>query len=104
MAALIMVSTFGCNNGLILAGARVLYAMANDNLFKILKRLKNGCEPPAAGDYRYGTGDFMRRCCHVCFAIARQFFWRDVSNHTQLLLRERPPPLRERQQGRLQPA
>jgi len=33
MAALIMVSTFGCNNGLILAGARVYYAMAKDNLF-----------------------------------------------------------------------
>ncbi len=33
MAVLIMVSTFGCNNGLILAGARVYYAMAKDNLF-----------------------------------------------------------------------
>ncbi|MFA7419162.1 MAG: amino acid permease [Melioribacteraceae bacterium] len=33
MAILIMVSTFGCNNGLILAGARVYYAMAKDNLF-----------------------------------------------------------------------
>jgi basic amino acid/polyamine antiporter, APA family len=33
MAILIMISTFGCNNGLILAGARVYYAMANDNLF-----------------------------------------------------------------------
>lgn len=33
MAVLIMVSTFGCNNGLILAGARVYYAMANDGLF-----------------------------------------------------------------------
>ncbi len=33
MAALIMVSTFGCNNGLILAGARVYYAMARDRLF-----------------------------------------------------------------------
>ncbi len=33
MALMIMVSTFGCNNGLILSGARVLYAMANDNLF-----------------------------------------------------------------------
>ncbi len=33
MAALIMVSTFGCNNGLILAGARVYYAMAKDRLF-----------------------------------------------------------------------
>lgn len=33
MAGLIMVSTFGCNNGLILAGARVYYAMARDRLF-----------------------------------------------------------------------
>jgi APA family basic amino acid/polyamine antiporter len=28
-----MISTFGCNNGLILAGARVYYAMARDGLF-----------------------------------------------------------------------
>ena len=33
MAAAIMISTFGCNNGLILAGARVYWAMARDNLF-----------------------------------------------------------------------
>ncbi len=33
MAILIMVSTFGCNNGLILAGARVYYAMAEDKVF-----------------------------------------------------------------------
>jgi len=33
MAIAIMVSTFGCNNGLILAGARVYYAMALDGLF-----------------------------------------------------------------------
>ncbi|HYC40367.1 MAG TPA: amino acid permease [Chitinophagaceae bacterium] len=33
IAGLIMVSTFGCNNGLILAGARVYYAMAKDSLF-----------------------------------------------------------------------
>ncbi|HEY1239788.1 MAG TPA: amino acid permease [Bryobacteraceae bacterium] len=33
MAAAIMISTFGCNNGLILAGARVSYAMAKDGLF-----------------------------------------------------------------------
>ena len=33
IAALIMVSTFGCNNGLILAGARVYYTMAKDKLF-----------------------------------------------------------------------
>ena len=33
MAVTIMVSTFGCANGLILAGARVYYAMARDGLF-----------------------------------------------------------------------
>jgi APA family basic amino acid/polyamine antiporter len=33
MAGAIMISTFGCNNGLILAGARVYYAMARDHLF-----------------------------------------------------------------------
>ena len=33
IALLIMVSTFGCNNGLILAGARVYYTMAKDGLF-----------------------------------------------------------------------
>jgi basic amino acid/polyamine antiporter, APA family len=33
MAVAIMVSTFGCNNGLILAGARAYYAMARDGLF-----------------------------------------------------------------------
>jgi APA family basic amino acid/polyamine antiporter len=33
MAVAIIISTFGCNNGLILAGARVSYAMARDDLF-----------------------------------------------------------------------
>ncbi|MFN2480327.1 MAG: APC family permease [Pyrinomonadaceae bacterium] len=33
MAIAILISTFGCNNGLILAGARVTYAMARDRLF-----------------------------------------------------------------------
>ena len=33
MAVAILISTFGCNNGLILAGARVYYAMAKDALF-----------------------------------------------------------------------
>ncbi len=40
MAAAIMVSTFGCANGMILAGARVYYAMARDGLlFRSLARL-----------------------------------------------------------------
>jgi APA family basic amino acid/polyamine antiporter len=33
MAAAVLVSTFGCNNGLLLAGSRVYYAMAQDGLF-----------------------------------------------------------------------
>ncbi len=33
MASAILISTFGCNNGLILSGARVYYAMAKDRLF-----------------------------------------------------------------------
>lgn len=33
IALMIMISTFGCNNGLILAGARVYYTMAKDGLF-----------------------------------------------------------------------
>jgi basic amino acid/polyamine antiporter, APA family len=33
MAIVLVISTFGCNNGLILSGARVYYAMARDNLF-----------------------------------------------------------------------
>ncbi len=43
IALMIMVSTFGCNNGLILAGARVYYTMAKDDLFfkKVGKLNKN---------------------------------------------------------------
>lgn len=33
IAVLIMIATFGCNNGLILAGARVYYSMAQDGVF-----------------------------------------------------------------------
>ncbi len=33
MAALIVISTFGCNNGLILSGARLFHSMANEGLF-----------------------------------------------------------------------
>ncbi len=33
IAVMIMISTFGCNNGLILSGARVYYTMAQDGMF-----------------------------------------------------------------------
>jgi len=49
MAVLIMISTFGCNNGLILSGARVYYAMANDGLFfKQVSRMNKYAVPGIA--------------------------------------------------------
>ncbi|MDQ3519298.1 MAG: APC family permease, partial [Gemmatimonadota bacterium] len=49
MAVAILVSTFGCNNGLILAGARVYYAMARDGLFFRKVGQLNARRVPAAG-------------------------------------------------------
>ena len=49
MAAAIMVSTFGCNNGLILAGARAYYAMARDGLFFRMSGRLNEAKVPARG-------------------------------------------------------
>jgi APA family basic amino acid/polyamine antiporter len=49
MAVAILVSTFGCNNGLILAGARVYYAMARDGLFFRRVGVLNDRRVPAAG-------------------------------------------------------
>jgi APA family basic amino acid/polyamine antiporter len=48
MAVAIMISTFGCNNGLILAGARVYYAMARDRLFFSPLARANDKNVPAA--------------------------------------------------------
>src|SRR5205809_7445813 len=48
MAAAIMISTFGCNNGLILSGARVYYAMARDRLFFEKVGTTNRFHVPAA--------------------------------------------------------
>ena len=49
MAIAILISTFGCNNGLILAGARVYYAMARDGLFFRRVGTLNARHVPAAG-------------------------------------------------------
>ena len=48
MAVGIMISTFGCNNGLILAGARAYYAMARDGLFFRAAGTLNGAKVPAS--------------------------------------------------------
>ncbi len=48
MAVAIMISGFGCCNGLILSGARVYYAMAKDGLFfRSVARLHPGYKTPA---------------------------------------------------------
>ena len=44
-----MISTFGCNNGLILAGARAYYAMARDGLFFRSAGRLNEAKVPAWG-------------------------------------------------------
>jgi basic amino acid/polyamine antiporter, APA family len=48
MAMAIMISTFGCNNGLILTGARAYYAMARDGLFFERVGTLNAARVPAA--------------------------------------------------------
>lgn len=49
MAIAIMISTFGCNNGLILSGARAYYAMARDGLFFTRVARLNAARVPAWG-------------------------------------------------------
>jgi APA family basic amino acid/polyamine antiporter len=50
MAGAILISTFGCANGLTLAGARVYYAMSRDGLFfKSVGKLHPRFKTPAAG-------------------------------------------------------
>ncbi len=58
MAALIMVSTFGCNNGIILAGARLFYAMSKDGLFFKKAQQLNKNQVPAFA--------LVVQCCWAC--------------------------------------
>jgi APA family basic amino acid/polyamine antiporter len=55
MALAIMVSTFGCINGLILSGARVMYAMARDGLFFRQVGTINARQVPAVGLWLQGA-------------------------------------------------
>ena len=61
MAAAIMVSTFGCNNGLILSGARVYYAMARDGLFFKATGNLNSRSVPAMG--------LVLQCVWTCLLV-----------------------------------
>ena len=47
IAVMIMISTFACNNGLIMAGARVYYTMAKDGLFFKKAAVLNASNVPA---------------------------------------------------------
>jgi APA family basic amino acid/polyamine antiporter len=61
MAVAIMISTFGCNNGLILAGARVYYAMARDGLFFKATGKLNRRSVPAVG--------LILQCVWTCLLV-----------------------------------
>ena len=63
MAAFIMVSTFGCNNGLILAGARAYWAMAQDGLFFRSAGRLNQKHVPSWGSGDSGNLGGSRLCC-----------------------------------------
>ena len=76
VAAAILVSTFGCNNGLILSGARVYWAMARDGLFFRRAGKLSAREVPAFGLVIQGiwtsllclTGTYDQLLNYVIFA------------------------------------
>jgi APA family basic amino acid/polyamine antiporter len=76
MAAAIMISTFGCINGLILMGARLYYAMARDRLFFGAVGHLNANGVPAAGLWAQGlwscvlvfSGTYNELLAYVIFA------------------------------------
>jgi APA family basic amino acid/polyamine antiporter len=71
MALAIIVSTFGCNNGLVLAGARVYYAMARDGLFFRATGELNARRVPAIG--------LWLQCIWACVLVLPRTRLRDAS-------------------------
>jgi APA family basic amino acid/polyamine antiporter len=78
MAAAILVSTFGCANGMSLAGARVYYAMSQDGLFfKSVGKLHPRYRTPAAGLLVQGawtallclSGSYSQLLDYIIFAV-----------------------------------
>ena len=76
MAVAIMVSTFGCNNGLILAGARVYYAMARDGLFFKATGKLNARSVPGVG--------LVLQCVWACLLVLPRTRLRDASGLPRL--------------------
>ncbi|HEX9927427.1 MAG TPA: amino acid permease [Pyrinomonadaceae bacterium] len=74
MAVAIIISTFGCNNGLILAGARVYYAMAKDNLFfKATEKLNQNHVPATA---------LILQCIWTCLLVLPRTVSTDAAGKT----------------------
>ena len=69
MAVAIMISTFGCKNGLILSGARVYYAMARDGLFFRATGRLNSRSVPAVG--------LVLQCVWTCLLVLPRTRLRD---------------------------
>jgi APA family basic amino acid/polyamine antiporter len=76
MAVAIMVSTFGCNNGLILAGARVYYAMARDGLFFRATGKLNDRHVPGFG--------LALQCVWTCLLVLPRTRLRDAAGAPKL--------------------
>ncbi len=77
MAAAILISTFGCANGMTLAGARVFYAMSRDGLFfKSVGKLHPRYKTPVAGLLAQGawtvllciSGSYLQLLDYIIFA------------------------------------
>jgi len=78
MAAAILVSTFGCANGLSIAGARVYYAMSQDGLFfKSVGKLSEKYKTPSAGLFVQAcwtallcvSGSYSQLLDYIIFAV-----------------------------------
>ena len=77
MAAAILISTFGCANGLTLAGARVYYAMSRDGLFfKSVGKLHPKYKTPAAGLIDSGSVGGVSLFVGIVRTIARLHYFR----------------------------
>ncbi len=81
MAVAIMVSTFGCNNGLILAAARAYYAMARDGVFFRYAGTLNAARVPARALILQGIWSsvlVLPRTVRSSNGPIRQPLWRSV--------------------------
>ncbi len=76
MAIAIIISTFGCDNGIILSGARVYYAMARDRLFFRATGSLNARNVPAVG--------LALQCVWTCLLVLPHTRLRDANGNPKL--------------------